>query len=739
MDFSSIKGERLRRLAAVVSMLVTVFYLHWRVTQTLNPDARFFSWALYGAEVFGAITTFLFYFSVWRPTNRKSPPPLEGRTVDVFVPTLSESTTVLRKTLLSCNDLKYPHRTLVLDDGNRPEVKALCEELGCVYLARTSHEGAKAGNLNFGLQHSTAEFITVFDADHAPLPRLIDRLIGYFTDEKVAFVQTPQEFYNIDSFQHRVDKQHKYIWGEQYLFFSLIQPGRDRWNAAYFVGSCAMLRRKAIDDVGGFATGSITEDLLTSIHIHAKGWSSVYHNENLAYGIAAETIEPFHIQRLRWGIGGWQVFFKKNPLFVRGLTLPQRLCYFASLIYPVEGLQKLIFYVTPPIVLFTGVLPMRALDVNYLLHFVPYYALSLFAFNEMARGFGGNIMLEQFSMGKFATYLRTTGGIFRPRRGPRFHVTPKGEHKPAPYGLVAPQTTVLAVSLCAIIFALVQLVLGRRDDDFIIAVNSLWALYNSGLGLAIIQHDLKKLVQRRESIRIEDAVPVLYRKAGADTNHARLAVADDLTKKGLSMLSIDEIGVGEEVALQIVLPARTLLADGKVIRGKSKATDGRTISRVGVSFTELPAGQADTMSRYLAESAVTKFMGEYTTRYQTYVERKMSRSEKRRKRAERFVAYLPVAVRTENDEFSYGVLKNVSATGAMLVSRDLLTPGDQVILDVALGEERIALAGVVVRILEHQSDEFPEMFVGIRFNEGEAEKVESVLTVCEGVGELLSE
>ena len=177
------------------------------------------------------------------------------------------------------------------------------------------------------------------------------------------------------------------------------------------------MRRAALDDVGGFATSSITEDMLTSIRIHAKGWSSVYHNEGLAYGIAAETINPFHIQRKRWGLGGWQVFFKANPLFVRGLSFPQRLCYLGSLIYPIEGFQKLVFYVTPPIVLFTGILPMNALDITYLLHFVPYYALSLFAFNEMGRGYAGYLLLEQFSMGKFVTYLESFFSLLLPRRG----------------------------------------------------------------------------------------------------------------------------------------------------------------------------------------------------------------------------------------------------------------------------------------------------------------------------------
>ncbi|MBN1886293.1 MAG: glycosyltransferase, partial [Candidatus Krumholzibacteriota bacterium] len=215
VDYNEFRAEPLRRLFALAAIAVTVFYLWWRVTETLNPNALVFAWILWSAELFGAVKTFLLYFVVWRPITRAAPRPLPGRTVDVLVPTMNEDVPVLRTTLLACNDMAYPHRTIVLDDGGRAEVRALCEELGAVYLARESHEGAKAGNLNFGLAHSTAEFVAVFDADHAPLPHFLDRLMGYFRDDELAFVQSPQDYYNIDSFQHRVDREHRHIWAEQ--------------------------------------------------------------------------------------------------------------------------------------------------------------------------------------------------------------------------------------------------------------------------------------------------------------------------------------------------------------------------------------------------------------------------------------------------------------------------------------------------------------------------------------------
>jgi cellulose synthase (UDP-forming) len=739
MDFSDRRTENVRRIIAVVAMLVTLYYLYWRYTETFNPAAVFFSWSLYIAECFGAVSAFLFYFTVWKPRQRTSLLPLAGRTVDVFIPTKNESVAVLRKTLLACGDLRYLHRTLVLDDGNRPEVKALSEELGCVYLARGSSEHAKAGNLNYGLQHSQAEFIAIFDADHVPLPRFIDKLIGYFVDEKVGFVQVPQEFYNIDSIQHRTNRKERKMWGEQYLFFSVIQPGRDAWNAAYFVGSCAMIRRKALDDIGGFATGSITEDMLTSIRMHAKGWLSVYHNENLAFGIAAETLKPFSIQRQRWGVGNWQVFVRANPLFIRGLTLPQRLCYLSSMIYPLEGLQKIIFYLTPPVALFTGVLPMRALDVNYLVHFIPYFLLSTYGFNEMARGMGGQIMLEQYSMAKFFTYLKTMVIPLMPGRSRDFKVTPKGERSGATSaGLIIPQYVVMLLSFTAILWALVELLLDRRSDSFIVAVNCFWALYNSGLALAIVHFDFKKLVQRRSGFRIPDTVLTSYRAVGEPAGRSRnLAVADDITEEGMAMFAIDQVPVGKEVEVDLMLPKTTLRLKCQAVRERSVSVEKYQVSDVGLRFTEMPQAARDILSRYLHSSAITKFMKDYALGYETYAARRLGRKSAFQARAARTLAYLPVEICDELNNRCFAVIKDISETGLLLETSSAPVLGEELTSEVVLGKDRVSLRGRVVRNLPHSSEDFPLFLVGVQFIGDESATVRDLLKITTRIGDFI--
>lgn len=291
--------ERGRQFLVILFLFVSLWYLTWRLG-TFNKNALIFSWLLYGAELYGFFTTIMHMFMTWRLTIRVPPDPREGATVDVFIPTFNEPVALLRKTLLAAKHIDYPHQTWLLDDGNRQEMENLAKELGCQYLCRTDNSEAKAGNLNNALLHSSAEFIAIFDADHAPKKNFLSRTLGYFTDQLVAFVQTPQDFYNLDSFQHHKKGNNAEAWHEQTVFFRVIQRGKDYWNAAFFCGSCAIIRRSSLDEIGGFATGTVTEDLHTSLKLHKKGFRSVFHAEPLAFGLAPSGVQAFLKQRIRW-------------------------------------------------------------------------------------------------------------------------------------------------------------------------------------------------------------------------------------------------------------------------------------------------------------------------------------------------------------------------------------------------------------------------------------------------------
>ncbi|MCS7173223.1 MAG: glycosyltransferase [Armatimonadetes bacterium] len=498
--------ERLARLAMCLAASGGLVYLTWRLLYTLNPQALWFSVPLWAAELAGWVEMALFFFMVWRLTDRKDPPPAPpDLSVDVFVPTYDEPLWLLRRTLLGAKNIRYPHQTYVLDDGNRPEVAALARELGCHYLARPTREHAKAGNLNYGLQHSRGEFLAVLDADHVPVPEFLDRVLGYFTDERVALVQAPQEFYNVDSYQHWVDPQTGLTWHEQALFFRVIQPGKDRMNAAFYCGSPAVLRRKALEEIGGFAVESVTEDILTSLRLHRRGWKSIYHNETLAYGVAPASGRAYLRQRLRWGQGAMQVLRLENPLIGPGLTLAQRLSYLASLITWFEGWRKLVYYLSPPIFLLTGILPIRTLDLPFLLLWTGYHGATAVAFYLASRGYGSLLRAEKFAMARFATYIQATFTLFSPHP-PEFGVTPKGRVEVPSPRILLPQAGVLALNLAGVLLGAVGT---WKDGGFSLAyaVNTGWASVHIALAVWAIAH-LWTHREQRTHYRLTANLPV---------------------------------------------------------------------------------------------------------------------------------------------------------------------------------------------------------------------------------------
>jgi len=250
--------------------------------------------------------------------------------------------------------------------------------------------------------------VVVFDADHAPRRDFLVETIGYFEDPDVAFVQTPQDYYNLDSYQHRKSRGGTAVWTEQSLFFRVIQRGKDCWNAAFFCGSCAVVRRSALDRIGGFATGTVTEDLHTSIRLHAQGYKSVYHAQPLAFGLAPGSIEPFIVQRLRWGQGAMHVWRLEGILTNRNLTWAQRINYLASVLTYFDGWQKAVFYLAPVVALVTGTLPLVTSTSQFLLHFGPYYFLTFWMFEEVSRGYGRTFFIEQYNMARFAAFAAAT-------------------------------------------------------------------------------------------------------------------------------------------------------------------------------------------------------------------------------------------------------------------------------------------------------------------------------------------
>ena len=396
-----------------------LIYFTWRCG-VVDPRHPAFGWLVLAAEGVGFARTLLFLLSAVRLSHRAQPAAPAGLRVDVFVTTVDESPEIVQRTLAAACALRYPHETWLLDDGDRPAMRSLAGEFGCRYLARRERAGAKAGNLNSALAVAGGDFVAVFDADHVPAPHFLDRTLGYFSDDRVAFVQTPHEFSNGDSFDHLAPE--RTASHGQAAFHHVVQHSRDGANATVFAGSAAVFRRGALDAVGGFATGTLTEDVHTSLRLHAAGWHSVFHPEVVSAGLAALDAAGFYAQRLRWAQGAVQLVLRENLAGQPGLTTRQRQSYLFHVVSNLEGWRYLVIYALPIAMLLTGIVPLRTGAATFTFFFVPYTLAVFLATTEFARGHGRVFESTVYNLTRIPISIRATLGGHRERA---FAVTPK--------------------------------------------------------------------------------------------------------------------------------------------------------------------------------------------------------------------------------------------------------------------------------------------------------------------------
>jgi cellulose synthase (UDP-forming) len=227
-----------KKILIGVSIVYSICYFIWRGLFTVDTVSYpVYSWLYFIFDAFGFVSSVFFIMATYRIRKRESLKANRVYSVDVFITTINEGVELLRNTASHVLKMDYPHATYLLDDGRRPEVEALAREMGIGYLTRPDNRGAKAGNLNHALSKTEGELVAVFDADGIPRMDFLSKLVGYFNDQKVALVQTPNAFYNLDSFQHWAENSGKNIWHDQALWYDVILRGLDYGNASTWCGS----------------------------------------------------------------------------------------------------------------------------------------------------------------------------------------------------------------------------------------------------------------------------------------------------------------------------------------------------------------------------------------------------------------------------------------------------------------------------------------------------------------------
>ena len=598
------KQDRLVKLTVILSLVLGARYMYWRWTETFNPAHPTFWWTWILAESELFLSSLLFYATTWRVTRYTPEPPLPRRNVDVFIATYNEPVELLRDTVMAATAIEYPHRTVILDDGNRPEVAALARELACDYLPREVNTHAKAGNLNNGLANSTAEFVVTLDADHVASPTLIDDMLGYFKDPGIAGVQANQDFYNLDSFQHVVDWKRSFGWQFQELFFGVSQPGKDALNAVVYCGSPAMLRRTAVDEIGGIATGTVTEDLHTGMRLHHKGWRILYLNKSVARGLSPQTFVGFETQWKRWGIGAMQVFRKEKILLHPGLTMWQRLAYVASIEYNLLfSWAKGIAICTVIFALFTGIFPLLATPDDFLWMYVPHLLATIWAGAALTGAFVSPLLTERYNVVKLLAQLDAFTGYFR--RNAKFVVTPKTISAATRISSGWVYVLILGLLYGGTMVGVSRMVAYRGQSEFwAYAVATAFAAFY----FWVIIPGVARAVRRKEE-RVYYRFPgglelpvrwEAFALSGSGATRLRgETYARNANRYGLSITVEEDLPPGTFVSLDFELDGRPIRALAEVRRTFPFQVDNATKFANGLRFVDLKREDADLLARHL--------------------------------------------------------------------------------------------------------------------------------------------
>ncbi|QFY62862.1 UDP-forming cellulose synthase catalytic subunit (plasmid) [Rhizobium grahamii] len=449
-------GGTWRLVALAFGTAIVLRYVYWRTTNTLPPINQLENFIpgllLYLAEMYSVAMLALSLFIVATPL-----PPRPSRAaklerfphVDVFVPSYNEDAHLLANTLSAAKAMDYPADKLhvwLLDDGGtlqkrnsnklleaqaavarHNELRQLCEDIGVNYLTRERNEHAKAGNLNNGMKHSSGELIAVFDADHAPARDFLLETVGYFDDDpKLFLVQTPHFFINPDPLERNLRTFEK-MPSENEMFYGIIQRGLDKWNAAFFCGSAAVLSRKALESQNGFSGISITEDCETALALHGSGWNSIYVDKPLIAGLQPATFASFIGQRSRWAQGMMQILRFRFPLLKRGLTIPQRLCYMSSTLFWLFPFPRTVFLFAPLFYLFFDLEIFTASGGEFLAYTLAYMLVNLMMQNYLYGSFRWPWISELYEYVQTVHLLPAVISVMLNPRKPTFKVTAKDE------------------------------------------------------------------------------------------------------------------------------------------------------------------------------------------------------------------------------------------------------------------------------------------------------------------------
>jgi cellulose synthase (UDP-forming) len=552
----------------IITIVFGFSYLYWRWRYSLNPDALWFAIPLVVAETLSFVSTILMVFNFWSYKDSPKLPPvrylsdiedLQERQdrpliIDVFIATYNEDVELVRLSIIDAKKMIYPYRDVeiriyVLDDGrrdgrdpNKQNMKQVAEEEKVGYIIREHNEGYKAGNLKNGLEHTKGDLFVILDADTRPLPGFLVNTSGYFKNRKLAWVQTPQWFYDTTEAQKLstvikcrfnlsnkfITKPIDFIFGrfavnedvfgnDPRLFYDVILRKRNFYNAAFCCGAGSIHRREAVMSLAlkDFAKGikdmeeqlelenvneikllqrkreivlrqqiipfkfHASEDIYTSIMLHAdkeNKWESLQHPDIECKMLSTQDLDSWIKQHQRYAEGSLDIAFHDNPVFKKGLSFGQRMCYFNTIWSYFAPLWIIVFLLSPVIFFYTLELPVKAYSFDFFKHFLPFQILNTITITLGAWGISTK-RGDQYHIAGFWYILMSMISVLRGKKV-KFNVTPKTITNSKNLRHIVPHITIICLSLLGICYNIILLVLGYHPSPSGFVANSFWTVFN---------------------------------------------------------------------------------------------------------------------------------------------------------------------------------------------------------------------------------------------------------------------
>lgn len=578
----------------VLSLTISARYIWWRYTSTLNWNSKMdlaFGMILLAAETYSWIVLVLGYIQTAWPLNRKVAALPQDRntwpTVDLMIPTYNEDLNVLKPTVYAALGMDWPTDKLrihILDDGRRESVREFAEQAGVGYIIRANGMHAKAGNLNNALKETDADLVAIFDCDHVPSRSFLQLTVGWFLrDKKLALVQTPHHFFSPDPFERNLNHFGKQP-NENALFYGLIQDGNDLWNAAFFCGSCAILKRSAVESIGGFAVETVTEDAHTALRLHRKGYNSAYLRIPMAAGLATESLSAHIGQRIRWARGMAQIFRTDNPLLGKGLGAFQRICYLNAMMHFLAGIPRIIYLIAPLAFLFFHSYIIYAPAIAIMLYVLPHMIHASLT-NSATQGAYRRTFWGEIYETVLSWYIArpTTVALFFPNKG-TFNVTAKGgliEEEYFDWKMANPYIFLALLNIMGLWFGVWRLWVGPVNEQATVIITMLWVVYNlivlgGAVGVAA------EVRQTRQSHRITTS---LLGDIIDASGYMYSGVLTDYSDAGVGMKLSNTTALKEDDRVELVLTrgARQFSFPGRI----SRNFDGN----IGIHFYALSQQQ----------------------------------------------------------------------------------------------------------------------------------------------------